>query len=118
MSNVRVPVMPEPFWHAVVSRTAPIINKAIRRADVAHEYADKVNEQYSDVVDVNVVQLFTETQINAQWQAMYGPAVVALKAMLERYVSLVNSGDAGHWDCETEPVVIDARAALSAITKD
>lgn len=37
----------------------------------------------------------------------------ALQGMLERYVSLVNSGDAGFWDCETEPEVIAARAAIA-----
>ena len=39
---------------------------------------------------------------------------LALDALLQRYVALVNSGDAGNWDCEAEPVVIAARAALSA----
>lgn len=38
----------------------------------------------------------------------------ALKALLERYTNLINSGDAGHWDPEREQVVIDARAALAA----
>lgn len=43
-----------------------------------------------------------------------GPELAeALKALLKHYVSLVNSGDAGHWDPETEEVVMQARAALS-----
>ena len=36
----------------------------------------------------------------------------ALTGVLDRYVGLVNSGDAGNWDPETEDVVIKARAAL------
>jgi pimeloyl-ACP methyl ester carboxylesterase len=40
------------------------------------------------------------------------PREVALRDLLDRYVSLVESGDAGHWDAEEEPVVIAARAAL------
>jgi len=39
----------------------------------------------------------------------------ALKNLLDQYVSLVNSGDAGSWDPETEAVVVAARKALAAI---
>lgn len=35
-----------------------------------------------------------------------------LEALLSHYVSLVNSGDAGNWNPETEPEVIAARAEL------
>ena len=37
----------------------------------------------------------------------------ALEGVLNRYVGLVESGDAGNWNAETEPEVIEARAALS-----
>jgi hypothetical protein len=37
----------------------------------------------------------------------------ALQALLDHYLSLVNSGDAGNWDPEAEEVVIAARAALT-----
>ncbi|VTU32165.1 hypothetical protein H4CHR_02956 [Variovorax sp. PBS-H4] len=37
----------------------------------------------------------------------------ALSALLDRYVALANSGDAGNWDPETEGAVKDARAALA-----
>jgi hypothetical protein len=37
----------------------------------------------------------------------------ALKGMLDRYVGLANSGDAGYWDCEQEDEVIAAREALA-----
>ena len=36
----------------------------------------------------------------------------ALDGLLERYVSLVNSGDGGSWNPETEAEVIAARAAI------
>lgn len=36
----------------------------------------------------------------------------ALRKLLERYVSLVNSGDCGTWDSDGDDDVIAARAAL------
>ncbi len=38
----------------------------------------------------------------------------AASAFLERYVGLINSGDAGFWDPEEEPEVIALRAALAS----
>lgn len=38
---------------------------------------------------------------------------LVLKALLNRYIGLINSGDCGSWDPETEPEVIRAREALS-----
>jgi len=40
----------------------------------------------------------------------------ALQGLLERYTSLVNCGDCGNWDCETEIEVIAAREALGTLT--
>jgi hypothetical protein len=37
----------------------------------------------------------------------------ALRDLLDHYTRLVNSGDAGNWNPEQEPVVIAARAALA-----
>lgn len=37
----------------------------------------------------------------------------ALKFFLEDYIKLVNSGDAGFWNPDVDPVVIKAREALS-----
>ncbi len=37
----------------------------------------------------------------------------ALRAFLDRYTALVNCGDCGNWDPETEDFVIQARAALA-----
>lgn len=40
--------------------------------------------------------------------------MAAMNAMLERYVALVNSGDAGNWNPEEEDEVIKCRAILKA----
>ena len=37
----------------------------------------------------------------------------ALESMTERYTDLVNSGDAGFWNPETDKPVIQARAVLA-----
>lgn len=37
---------------------------------------------------------------------------LALENLLDHYISLVESGDAGNWDPEKEKQVIDARKAL------
>ena len=50
------PVAGEPVWYAVTSKQAPIIDKAIRRLDVAQEYADKCSETYPGV---EVIPLYT-----------------------------------------------------------
>lgn len=39
--------------------------------------------------------------------------VTALQTLLERYLSLANSGDCGFWNPEEEPQVIEARAAIA-----
>lgn len=38
----------EPFWYAVVSEQAPTINSAIKRLDVAQEFADSKREHWPD----------------------------------------------------------------------
>jgi hypothetical protein len=45
-------------------------------------------------------------------QMQAGDVVVALEKMTELYADLVNSGDAGHWNPETETQMIAARAAI------
>jgi hypothetical protein len=42
--------------------------------------------------------------------------LAALKVLLDRYVSLINCGDCGNWDPETEAEVIAARAAIKKAT--
>lgn len=41
----------------------------------------------------------------------------ALEDMTQMYADLVNSGDAGNWDCEKVKEVIAARAAIAKATK-
>jgi hypothetical protein len=57
LSTAQAPAA-EPFWHAVVSKRAPVIDKAIRREDVASEYADKCRDNYPDATDIEVVPLY------------------------------------------------------------
>ena len=47
------PVQAEPFWYAVVSDKAPVINKAIKRNDVATEYASQCSHE-----DVMIIPLY------------------------------------------------------------
>lgn len=49
----------EPFWYAVVSEQAPTINSAIKRLDVAQEFADSKRERWPDT---RVVPLYTAPQ--------------------------------------------------------
>lgn len=42
----------QPFWYAVVSDEVPVINKAIKRADVAEEYAQNCRENGYQRVEV------------------------------------------------------------------
>lgn len=53
---------------------------------------------------------------NARLIAAAPELLEALTEMLERYVSLVNSGDAGKWNPEDEPQVQQARAAIRKAT--
>lgn len=49
----------EPYWYAVVSERAPIINKAIRSLEVAEEYAGKCRDSYCLVPSaVEVIPLY------------------------------------------------------------
>ncbi|WP_236207102.1 hypothetical protein [Pseudomonas tohonis] len=47
----------EPFWYAVISERAPVIDKAIRREDVAMEYAEKASATYYGVEVVPLYRL-------------------------------------------------------------
>lgn len=51
---------------------------------------------------------------NAQLLASAPALYAALEGLLDHYVTLVNSGDAGNWDPEDEDHVKAARAALKA----
>ena len=55
-----------------------------------------------------VAQIQKSEQLQAHTTALRG----ALDRLLKHYVALVESGDAGDWDANTEPVVQQAQAAL------
>lgn len=42
--------------------------------------------------------------------------VYALSSILDRYISVAASGDAGNWDYEAEAEVVEARRVLEGIT--
>lgn len=48
----------EPFWYAVVSERAPVINATYRREDVALERLAKIQEERPDITDAEVVPLY------------------------------------------------------------
>lgn len=57
------------------------------------------------------------TQMRAELQrqlAAFPKLLAALKGLLENHLQLVNCGDCGSWDPETEAEVIAARAAIAA----
>jgi hypothetical protein len=61
----RAVVWAEAFWHAVVSKQAPVVDKAIRRLDVAEDYAAQCRPHYPGV---EVVPLYRATPPAAQRQ--------------------------------------------------
>jgi len=58
----------------------------------------------------------TETKANARLIASAPELLAALQAILNRYIDLAGSGDCGNWNPETEPQVIQARAAIAKAT--
>jgi hypothetical protein len=58
MKFVQPAPVQEAFWHAVVSKQAPVVDKAIRRLDVADEYAAQCRPHYPGV---EVVPLYRAT---------------------------------------------------------
>jgi hypothetical protein len=73
-----------------------------------------------DVYEADMSPLFSVNGPNEAEIAAYivkavnshAALVEALRKMTDRYAYLVNSGDAGNWNPETEPEVIAARALL------
>ena len=68
------------------------------------------NEDGSDCVDESGE---AEFQANAHLIAAAPDLKTALADLLNHYVRLVECGDCGNWDAETEPEVIAARAAIA-----
>lgn len=54
----------------------------------------------------------------SQLERENGGLLAALENFVERYTALVNSGDAGNWNPETDAEVIQARAAISKARQD
>ncbi|WP_236232927.1 hypothetical protein, partial [Pseudomonas tohonis] len=99
----------EPFWYAVISERAPVIDKAIRREDVAMEYAEKASATY---YGVEVVPLY-------RLQPQQPDAVSVPRELAERVSVLFpldmdddGSGRAGFYPHVIE-TVRDFRALLS-----
>jgi hypothetical protein len=60
-----------------------------------------------------VVADLAEIRANARLIAAAPDMLAALQTFVKEYTELVNSGDAGFWDPETEAKVIAARAAIA-----
>ena len=73
---------------------------------------------YGDGPEGYVCNTSGTTDANARLIAAAPQLKDALIDMLDHYVGLVNSGDAGNWNPETETKVIAARAAIAAATGD
>lgn len=84
---------PEPFWHAVVSESAPVIDKAIRREDVADEYAGKCREQWPEVRDIEVVPLYRQIPSPSAGDAVPQPAIADLQALLDPVYTALRERD-------------------------
>jgi len=71
----------------------------------------------------NVIHPNSKKSAHLNWEGDFeilpdGPTIAdelaeALEAMTEHYTSLINSGDAGFWDPETEKPVIKSREVLA-----
>ena len=60
-------------------------------------------------------RLWYELQLARQ---QIGELREALQALIDSHAALVNSGDCGNWDVETEPEVMQARALLTRIESE
>ena len=102
------PVSFEPFWHAVVSQRAPIIDKAIRRADAAEDYAQKCRDGYDHAIDLDVKALYTAEQMEAYRAATLEECRAKCEAIANeyartegrRYPELKSDAETGASACE------------------
>lgn len=73
---------------------------------------DLVASVYGDNGEATGLSMAANARLIAAAPELLG----ALNGILGRYARLVESGDAGNWDCELEPQVIAARAAIAKAT--
>ncbi|MBO2925964.1 hypothetical protein [Metapseudomonas otitidis] len=73
----------EPFWYAVISERAPVIDKAIRREDVAMEYAEKASATYYGVEVVPLYRLPPQQPDAVSVPGVHEFAVEILRGALE-----------------------------------
>ena len=66
--------------------------------------------------DTTYAPMLPEQVANARLIAAAPEMYAALQGLVNHYVALINSGDAGSWNPEEEPVVAAARAALAKAT--
>jgi hypothetical protein len=86
---------------------AAALNRAAARAEKAE--AENWKDAERRAADLVAAVRRSEQAALARVAKLEG----ALRVMLERFVGLVASGDAGSWDPESEPEVVAARAALN-----
>ena len=67
-------------------------------------------------VKVSETVITTNREANAKLCAAAPDLLEALELILKRYTGLVESGDAGFWNPEEEPEVIQSRAAIEKAT--
>jgi len=63
-------ILLKPFWHVVVSAQAPVIDKAIRRRDVAEEYAEKCSKTYPGVEIIPLVSASVAVALKTEKDAL------------------------------------------------
>jgi len=67
-------------------------------------------------IEFNRTYDWDQALANARLIAAAPDLLRSLESFVAEYVALVESGDAGFWDAETETKVIDARAAIAKAT--
>lgn len=87
-------------------------------ANDGDNYGDVTNSQgWVALTSGSLPDVKSRQQMNAYYIALSANSlpelVEALENMTERYVGLINSGDAGNWNPEKELEVIAARKALA-----
>lgn len=74
------------------------------------------NEKEVVAIALGIVHSDGDHKSNCRLIAAAPELLDALVAIMDKYVGLVESGDAGNWDAEKENEVIASRAAISKAT--